>query len=311
MSARRAAVAAVAAVATLAISAAPASAGVDRKAPSKPANLRTTAITTTTISIAWNAATDNSGKLSYEMHLWRDPRVPVVPQSQTTFTWTELRPSVEYYVSVAAVDAAGNRTYSDLLIVRTPRDTVAPSAPTGLKVDSVSESQVALSWNAATDESAVASYAVFTSTGQIVTWEPGTSRKVIALAPNKQYTFHVKARDWGGNVSPASNTVTTTTLPSNDTTPPSAPNLWVWGVDSCEVLAEWSASSDNQSEPAEIRYLLFVNDDPNPTEVVMGITRTVAYGNATGDNTFVLKAVDAAGNFSFSNPFTLQLWCAG
>ena len=43
------------------------------------------------------------------------------------------------------------------------------------------------------------------------------------------------------------------------------------------------------------RYLLFVNDDPNPTEVVMGITRTVAYGSTTGPNTFVLKAIDAAG----------------
>jgi len=173
--------------------------------------------------------------------------------------------------------------------MRTPRDTIAPTAPTGLQVDSVSASQVALSWNAASDESAVASYAVFTSTGQIVDWAPGTSRKIIGLAPNRTYTFYVKARDWGGNVSPASNTVTTTTLASSDTTPPSAPNLWMWDVDGCEVLAEWSASSDNESEPAEIRYLLFVNDDPNPTEVVMGITRTVAYGSTTGDNTFVLR----------------------
>jgi chitinase len=225
MSARRAAMVAVTAIAALTMSAAPASAGIDRKAPSKPTNLRLTATTTTTISIAWNASTDNSGKLSYEMHLWRDPRVPVLPQTQTSFTWTGLRPSVEYYVSVAAIDAAGNRSYSDLLIVRTPRDTIAPSAPTGLQVDSVSASQVALSWDPAIDESAVASYAVFTSSGQIVEWAPGTSRKVIGLPPDKQFTFYVKARDYGGNVSPASNTVTATTLPSNDTTPPSAPTL--------------------------------------------------------------------------------------
>jgi chitinase len=160
MSARRAVIVALAAIAAFAMSAAPASAGVDRKAPSKPTNLRLTATTTTTISIAWNAATDNSGKLSYQMHLWRDPRVPVLPQTQTSFTWTELRPGVEYYLYVVAIDAAGNKSFSDQLIVRTPRDTIAPSAPTNLRVDSVTASQVALTWDPATDESVVASYAV-------------------------------------------------------------------------------------------------------------------------------------------------------
>jgi hypothetical protein len=41
----------------------------------------------------------------------------------------------------------------------------------------------------------------------------------------------------------------------------------------------------------------------------MGITRTVAYGNATGPNTFVLKPIDAAGNVSVGNPVTLDLFC--
>jgi hypothetical protein len=132
---------------------------------------------------------------------------------------------------------------------------------------------------------------------------------VIGLAPNRDFSFYVKARDYGGNVSRPSDTVTATTLPSNDTTPPGAPNLWVWAVDACEVLAEWSASSDDQSEPAEIRYLLFVNDEPDPTELVMGITRTVAYGTTTEPNTFALKAIDAAGNASTSNPVTLDLFC--
>jgi hypothetical protein len=98
--ANRSATAAVAAIAAFTMSAAPASAGVDRKAPSKPTNLRLTAKTTTTISIAWDAATDNSGKLSYEMRLWQDPRVPVLPQTQTSFTWTGLQPSKQYYLSV-------------------------------------------------------------------------------------------------------------------------------------------------------------------------------------------------------------------
>jgi hypothetical protein len=46
---------------------------------------------------------------------------------------------------VAAIDAAGSKTFSDQLIVQTPRDTIAPGAPTNVRLDSVSASQVALS----------------------------------------------------------------------------------------------------------------------------------------------------------------------
>jgi fibronectin type 3 domain-containing protein len=81
-------------------------------------------------------------------------------QTQTSFTWTGLRPSAQYYLWVVAIDAAGNKSFSDQLIVETPRDTIAPTALTNLRVDSVTASQVALSWDPATDESAVASYAV-------------------------------------------------------------------------------------------------------------------------------------------------------
>ena len=81
------------------------------------------------------------------MRLWQDPRVPVLPQTQTSFTWTGLQPSKQYYLSVVAIDAAGNKSFSDQLIVQTPRDTIAPAAPTNLQVDRVTASQVALSWD--------------------------------------------------------------------------------------------------------------------------------------------------------------------
>jgi hypothetical protein len=97
-----------------------------------------------------------------------------------------------------AIDAAGNKSFSDQLIVQTPRDTIAPAAPTNLQVDRVTASQVALSWDPASDESAVASYAVFTPSRQIVEWKAGTTRKVIGLPPNKEFTFYAKARDYRG-----------------------------------------------------------------------------------------------------------------
>jgi hypothetical protein len=152
-----AAIAAVAAIAAFAMWAAPASAGVDRKAPSKPANLRLTAKTTTTISIAWDAA--SNGQLGQaqlrDAPLAGPARAGAAPDADELHL-DGARPSVQYYLWVVAIDAAGNKSFSDQLIVETPRDTIAPTAPTNLRVDSVTASQVALSWDPATDEPAVA-----------------------------------------------------------------------------------------------------------------------------------------------------------
>ena len=307
MSARRAGLV-LAVLAAFAVTAAPAAAA-DRSAPSKPANLRLVAKTSSTISIAWDASKDNSGKLSYQMHLWQDPRVPIVPQTQTSFTWTGLRSSAQYYLYVVAIDPSGNKAFSDQLIVQTLRDTSPPAAPTGLKVDAVTSSSVSLSWNAAVDDGPIGSYRVLANGGAVLTQKTGpTSAKVIRLASSKEYSFTVTAIDTGNNASPPSAPVAATTLVNTDFTPPSAPELWVFAVDSCEVDPSWTTATDNQTPHSEMIYELYVNGEL--TESVLGVNRTFAYGNSVGDNTFVLYAIDAAGNRSAaSNPVTLDLYC--
>jgi hypothetical protein len=89
MSARalRAGAATIALVAlALTTSAAPAAVR-DRSAPTKPGNFRVTAKTQTTVAVAWNASTDNSGSLTYDVRMWQDGRyvtVATLPQTQTT-----------------------------------------------------------------------------------------------------------------------------------------------------------------------------------------------------------------------------------
>src|SRR5262245_48128122 len=202
-----------------------ATAALDWKAPTKPGNLRVTAKTLTSVSMAWNASTDNSGNLSYRVHLWGDPTVVTLPRTQTSYTWTGLRPGVQYYFWVEAVDGSGNKATSDLLVIETVRDTTPPSQPGNLRVDSVTASQVSLSWDASTDDSgSVDLYQVSVApvSGNVVVTS-ATSATVMGLAPLTSYTFTVRARDAGWNFSMPSTGVTATTAASTDVTPPSPP----------------------------------------------------------------------------------------
>ena len=278
-----------------------ATAGSDTTPPTKPGNLRATAKTLTSISMAWNASTDNSGNFSYRVHLWGDPTVVTLPKTQTSYTWTGLRPGVQYYFWVEAVDGSGNKSTSDLLVVETVRDVTTPSVPGNPRVESVTASQVSLSWDASTDDSGIIDlYQVNVSpfAGNVLVTGP-TSATVVGLAPTTTYTFTVRARDAGWNFSAFSDAVTATTEASTDTTPPTAPtDLRVGHSHSCEITARWTQSTDDQDPQAAIRYRLVDIDRPDANfGIVIGTDRNNTYG-FEGTNTWVLHAIDSAGNVS-------------
>jgi len=92
---------------------------------------------------------------------------------------------------------------------------MAPAAPSGLSAIADGEN-VALSWNASTDDGAIASYLVFRDGAllQTVPAPAGTGPIQVSdsmLAQFTQYCYQVIARDRGGNDSPPSNRACTTT----------------------------------------------------------------------------------------------------
>ena len=295
----------------LALLATSATAAPDTKPPTKPGNLHVTGKTLTSVSMAWNASTDNSGNFSYRVRLWGDPNVVTLPKTQTSYIWTGLRPGVQYYFSVEAVDGSGNKSTSDLLVVETVRDVTVPSPPANLGVGTVTASQVSLSWDASTDDSGIIDlYQVNVSPfGGNVVSTGATSATVTGLAPSTTYTFTVRARDAGWNFSAFSDAVTATTEASTDTTPPSAPtDLRIGRSHSCEIIVRWTQSTDNQDPQSAIRYRLIDNGIPDPNfAFVIGTDRWNTYG-FEGTNTWVLHAVDSAGNVSApSNSVTREL----
>jgi hypothetical protein len=119
----------------------------------------------------------------------------------------------------------------------------------------------------------------------------------------------VRARDAGWNFSPYSSAVTATTGASADTTPPAAvTDLRIGHSASCEIVVRWTQTTDDQDPQSAIRYELFDNGifDPNFAHVI-GVGRWTSYG-FEGSNTWVLYAIDSAGNRSTpSNSVTRAL----
>ncbi len=79
--------------------------GGDDQAPSAPTGLRVSGVTASTVTLAWNASTDDTGVTGYRV--FRDG-TQVAQVTTTSFTDTGLAAGTAHVYAVRAVDAAGN-----------------------------------------------------------------------------------------------------------------------------------------------------------------------------------------------------------
>jgi chitodextrinase len=291
---KRFACSAVLAVAVLAVVAPVASAaGRDRTPPSTPTNVRVVAVTEDSITIAWNASTDNSGKI----HAYIAGGI-YHPGTSTTKTFSWLVPNWTQTYRVQAMDAAGNvSALSAPVTGTTAPDVTPPTAPTNLRITGSTPSSVSLAWDRATDRWSFA-YHLFVD-GVEAGGTGDRSFRLRHLAPGSTHTFTVRARDHAGNTGPASNAVTFTLPASADRTAPTAPtNLTAIDVqDFCGgTELRWNASSDDTDPPSAIEYEIYRNG---------ALFTLTAPGNAfaflyapSGTSTWTVVAVDRAGNSS-------------
>ncbi|MCY9691482.1 fibronectin type III domain-containing protein [Paenibacillus alginolyticus] len=187
--------------------------GGDTQAPTAPTNLHATGTTTSSVSLAWNASTDNIGVTGYDIYQ-ASTLVGSVSGSTLSYTKTGLNAGTTYTYTVKAKDAAGNVSAASNSVSATTNtsggDTQAPTAPTNLSVTGTTSSSVSLSWTASTDNVGVTGYDVYNGASLAVS-VTGTTATVTGLAASTTYTFTVKAKDAAGNVSAASSSVSGTT----------------------------------------------------------------------------------------------------
>ena len=299
-------------VLTLLLSPSPVLAAKDRSAPTTPTSLRVTAKTPTTVSLAWNPSTDNSGSVTYRVQIVSPSFA--METSQTSLTWTSLSPNRTYSIFVYAFDKSGNRSAnSNTVTVTTPADSTPPTAPV-LSGSVLGPSQVSLTWTASRDDIEwwSPSYRVLLngSPAAHVNADGERTVRIRHLTPATTYTFNVQAYDTSGNIA-TSNTVTLTTEPSSDTVPPTAPtNLHlVSDQGGGEFYLGWTQSTDDVDPQSAIEYEIYVNGVLSPLPVSAGVDQDFVYARPECVNTFVVKAVDRTGNTSApSNELTLFPW---
>ncbi|SEL63867.1 chitinase [Stigmatella aurantiaca] len=197
---------------------------VDVQAPTAPTGLAAPSKTANSVSLTWNASTDNVAVTGYEVFANGGASAVATTSGATSVTVSGLTANMTYTFTVKARDAAGNRSAASSAFSVTTNppstDTQAPTVPASLRSTGTTSTSVSLAWNGSTDNVAVTGYEVFTNggTNAAATTSGATSVTVSGLSANTSYSFTVKARDAAGNRSAASTalSVKTQTAPVGD-----------------------------------------------------------------------------------------------
>ena len=121
----------------------------DTTAPTVPTGLTATAVSSSSINLAWNPSTDpdnTAAQIAYNLYRNGTP-VQRLPVGAVTYADTGLTAGTTYTYTVAAVDPAGNTSAQSAPVSATTQGTVSvPSAPIGLTAVAVSSTEIDLAW---------------------------------------------------------------------------------------------------------------------------------------------------------------------
>jgi chitodextrinase len=279
----------------------------DRTPPTTPTNLRVTEVSSTSVTLAWDPSTDNSGSFFYVLSS-NTGALASASMTSTTYTWTQLTPGTTYTFRIRARDQSLNWSgYSNPATATTLPADAAVSPP--VLSASVGPTHISLSWTVPPDAAPPVRYWVYRDGVEIMNWVQGTSQTFYLVNPGTTHTYTVRARAGNGQFSDHSNAVTVTTPPAdpNDHTPPTTPTgLSENDFGDAEFWLSWNESTDNVTPQDFIRYDVYVNGVFSDVLVGTG-ARSINYGNFGEVNTVEVIAVDEAGNASAPAKFVFFL----
>jgi chitodextrinase len=263
----------------------------DTEIPTTPAGFSYSNLNCTSLTLNWNASTDNVGVTGYDVLKNGITCFSVIGTSATV---SGLSPATTYNFTVRAKDISANVSAESITLpVTTPSDTLAPSIPSGLNYGYVTETDFTLMWDASSDNVGVTGYDIFKN-GVLVTSVTGATVNITGLTQGTSYNMTVKAKDAAGNVSAASNILIVNTANSIDPIAPSIPCRLSYNNLSCtNVTLTWNASTDNV---AVTGYEVFKNGTFN--NFVTGTSVSISGLSQATSYCFTVRAKDGEGNAS-------------
>jgi hypothetical protein len=229
----------------------------------------------------------------------------------------------DYWYGIRVIDQAGNCTnhLNQDCTSGTPNgassygpffvsisDVFPPTIPDNLATTTLLSDQIDITWNAATDDVAVAGYNIYRDSVFLVS-VPGTSYSDTGLSPNTSYTYTVTAFDAVGNESGQSTPVTDRTPP--DTNYPIV-NIFnaLPPISTANIDISWTVTDAGGSylDHIEVWRAPDMSGAPGAWAEIAGLRQTIAALNVNSDtNTVVdspglggwwygIRVVDQAGN---------------
>lgn len=236
----------------------------------------------------------------------------------TSYTFTGLSPTKDYYFRVLARDGGGNIDANTSVVSgKTVLDGTPPTfggcGTVAAAPGAAGASALAVSWTAATDDVSGAGQLVYsltwstspalTSPSTLTTAPGATSAQITGLAPATTYYVRCRAVDVAGNSD--ANTVVKSAATTADTFPPTFGGLVALTSTGTTSLAlNWAAASDTVTATPAIAYDICYGTlatDCNPGwavgKTVVGTTSTSLTGLTPGSTYYVrVRARDGAGN---------------
>jgi hypothetical protein len=280
-----------------------------------------TAIDESSVATTWDPAVDTStmqGSMVYRVYAGttaggEDFTQPLAttPAGATGALITGLRAATTYYFVARAVDSHGLEDANTAERSATTTDTTAPVFAGVQSVTGVDRDQLALTWNAAVDNSGGAStYQIFYSTTQggenftapsATTAAGATQFPLTGLAEATTYFVVVRAVDASGNSDRNDKELSGTTL---DKTPPIFDGATKATALGTTITVTWTAATDNVDPPSAIAYDVYMSTNlgvedftkPTFTTVAGATSYTAVKLDVSTTYYFVVRAMDSSKN---------------